>query len=104
INQAATTCGVTASTNPAMVGVPITFTVDIFVSAPGSGAPGGSVTLYDGANLLGAAIVKAGQAVFESLKLSSGSHAIQATYHGDANFSGSSSSTLTLTVNGLSPT
>jgi hypothetical protein len=58
------------------------------------------VSFYDGATLLGTGNVNAsGQATFTTSSLAVGAHTISATYSGDSNFNGSTSSALTQQVN-----
>jgi len=103
VNQASTTSTVTSSLNPATFGQSVTFTVKV-QSTP-SGTPTGTVTLMDGATPLGSSALPAnGVAQFTVSSLSLGSHSITAPYNGDANFSGSTSSALTQTINQASTT
>jgi hypothetical protein len=103
INQASTTATVTSGTNPAMFDQPIVFTVKIQSSS--SGTPTGTVTLMDGANSLGSTALPAnGVAPFTISNLALGSHAISASYSGDANFAPGTAATLTETVNQASTT
>jgi len=78
----------------------VTFTVTVNAVAPGSGTPTGTVTFKDGATTLGVASLNGiGQATSTTTSLSVGSHNITAIYGGDTNFTGSTSSTYTQTVN-----
>jgi hypothetical protein len=65
-----------------------------------SGTPSGTVTFYDGTTSLGTASLDgSGAASFNtSTILTLGTHSITTVYSGDANFLGSTSSVLTLTV------
>src|SRR5262249_19930890 len=60
---------------------------------PASGTPGGTVTFVEGATPLATATLSGGVATFTSSTLSVGSHVVQATYAGDASFTGSSGTT-----------
>ena len=71
---------------------PVTFTASLPATATGN------VTFLDGDTLLGTAAANGGTATFTTSALSAGSRAITAVYEGDANFSGSTSPTLTQTV------
>ena len=64
-------------------------------------APTGVVTFLDGSTVLGTkTLVGSGVASFSTSSLSVGSHAITASYGGDANSVASVSAVLTETVNG----
>jgi hypothetical protein len=61
--------------------------------------PTGTVTFMDGTNVLGiAAVLPGGQAVLNISNLAPGQHQIVASYSGDGNFSGSTSSVISVTV------
>jgi VCBS repeat-containing protein len=98
VNKAGTTVALRSSANPSVHGQAVTFTATISVVSPGSGAPSGSVSFYDGSTLLGTGTVSGGVATFTTSALKVGSHSITAKYGGDSNFSGSTSSALTETV------
>jgi Bacterial Ig-like domain (group 3)/Putative Ig domain len=104
VNQGTTTTSVVASPNPAIVGQPVTLTATIAVVAPAAGTPGVTVTFLDGSTSLGTGTLSAGQAALTTSALAAGSHSITATYGGDSNFLGSSSSTLTLGIQQLTTT
>lgn len=70
----------------------------------GNGAPTGSVTFNDGANVIGTVPLSNGQAMLAVSSLPPGSHPITAAYGGDANFLGSTSPALSQTVNQASTT
>jgi parallel beta-helix repeat protein len=105
VNQDSTTTGLAASVNPSVFGQAVTFTAIVAVLSPGAGTPIGTVTFKDGATTLGtgtlAVVNGQDQASFTTTALSvSGSpHSITAVYGGDTNDQGSTSSTLTQTVN-----
>jgi YVTN family beta-propeller protein len=108
VNQAVTTTTLAASPNPSNLGQAVTLTATITVVAPGSPTPigpTGTVTFLDGTTTLGtAALNGAATATFSTSSLSAASHSITATYGGDANFTGSTtSSSLTVTVQGPPP-
>jgi len=103
INQASTTATVTSATNPAMFDQSVVFSVKVQSSS--SGTPTGTVTLVDGSNSLGSTALPAnGVAQFAISNMALGSHAISASYSGDANFAPSTAATLTETVNQASTT
>jgi hypothetical protein len=99
VNQAATTTAVTSSQNPAHVGQCVIFTATISVTAPGAGAPTGTVTFMDGTTTLGTGTVSTSSsgvtsATFSTTTLPAGPNAITAVYGGDTNFTGSTSAAL----------
>jgi hypothetical protein len=80
-------------------GKPCTFSVQIGVQSPGSGNPSGTVTFYDGGKTLGTGNLSAdGHATFSISSLSKGTHSITATYAGDDNLDGCSSSAVSQVV------
>jgi autotransporter-associated beta strand protein len=101
-NLAGSATSVTASTNPIASGNNVTFTAT--VTSPESGTPTGTVTFLDGTTTLGTATLNgSAQATFADSTLPLGSNAITAVYTGDANFTGSTSSSLAETVNSAGP-
>ena len=105
VNQASTSTGVASSASPSVFGQSVTFTATVIPLAPGAGTRTGTVTFKDGATTLGTGTLNgAGLATFSSSSLGIGSHSITAVYAGDANFTGSTSSALTQTVNQASTT
>jgi hypothetical protein len=80
-------------------GKPCTFSVQIGVQSPGSGNPTGSVTFYDGGKTLGTGSLSAdGHATFSISSLSKGTHSITATYGGNDNLDGCSSSAVSQVI------
>lgn len=98
-----TTTTVASSQTPITLGDTVTFTAT--VTPTGTGTPTGLVTFFDGATPLGSGTLNgvAGndQATFAtSLMSASGSpHSITATYQGDSNFTSSTSTAISQTVN-----
>jgi hypothetical protein len=96
--------GKTACTWPAKpttisYGKPCTFSVQIGVQSPGEGNPTGTVTFYDGGKTLGTGNLSAeGHATFSISSLSKGTHSITATYAGDDNLDGCSSSAVSQVI------
>ena len=88
VSQAATTLGVLTSVNPSAAGQSVTFTATAFPTT-GSGETG-TVTFFDDGARLGTAAVVHGQATLVVTSLSLGDHDITASYDGDADFIGSS--------------
>ena len=95
-NQGATTTAVSSSANPSVFGQSVTFTATVSST---SGTPSGTVTFKDGATTLGTGTLSGGAATYSTSSLSVSGHTITAVYGGDTNFTGSTSSGLTQTVN-----
>ncbi|HTC93753.1 MAG TPA: Ig-like domain repeat protein, partial [Terriglobales bacterium] len=104
VNQASSTTTVSSSANPSVFGQSVTFTATVTAVAPGSGTPTGTVTFKDGGSTIGTGTLSSGVATMAISTLVIGNHTITAAYGGDTNFSGSSSGTLTQTVNQASST
>jgi ELWxxDGT repeat protein len=101
----ATNTTVTASLNPVVTGLPVTFTARVQASVPGNGTPTGTVTFKDITTVLGTGtLTGAGQATFSTSGLAVGTHAITATYGGDNNFTSSVSPILAETVKAAAAT
>ena len=96
VNPAPTTASITSSINPSTYGVSVRFTATVTSSA---GTPTGAVTFKDGSRTLGTGALSSGNAAFSISTLSAGSHSITAVYGGSTDFAGSTSPTLTQTVN-----
>jgi photosystem II stability/assembly factor-like uncharacterized protein len=88
----------TASPNPSGFGANVTLTATVSAVAPATGTPTGTVTFYDGQTSLGSGTLSGGTASIGISTLAAGSHSITAAYGGDANFAGSTSPALSLTV------
>ena len=101
VNQGATTTAVTSSFNPSVFGQSVTFTATV---SSASGTPTGTVTFKDGANTLGTGTLSGGVATLSTSSIALGGHTITAVYGGDTNFTGSTSSGLTQTVQGATTT
>jgi hypothetical protein len=95
--KVATNTSLSASATQLTSGQSVTFTAGVAPQS-GSGAPTGSVTFLDGSSQLGMGTLSAGSASFSSANLPVGSHAISATYSGDANYVASSSAALNVSV------
>ena len=95
VNQASTTTALTSSLNPSVFGQQVTFTATV---SPSSGATG-TVQFFDGGTSLGTAGVSGGTASLTTAILTVGPHSITASYGGNTNFTGSTASALTQTVN-----
>ncbi len=66
--------------------------------SPGAGTPTGTVTFMDGSTVLGTAALTNGTAKLTTTTIPAGSNSIKAVYGGDANFTTSTSGSLTQTV------
>ena len=101
-SQAITTTILSSSSpNPLVFGQSVTFTATV---TSGAGTPtGGTVTFKDGATTLGTGTLSVvngvAQATFTTSTLAVGNHSLTAVYSGYNNFTGSTSSPLTRTVN-----
>jgi hypothetical protein len=102
VNPAATSISLASSVNPSVTGQAVTITAMVSVNTPGSGTPTGTVSFEDnGASIAGCAadpVIGAGIATCVNAFVA-GADAITAVYSGDANFTTSTSPTLTQTVN-----
>jgi hypothetical protein len=97
VNQASTTTSITGDTpDPSVVGQAVAFTYSVNVNAPGAGTPTGTVTVSDGVNTCTDAVAAGGCIITFTAP---GSSNFTATYGGDANFTGSTSSTASHQVN-----
>lgn len=101
VSQAASTTLAAADVNPANYGQ--TVTLSATVQSTG-GTPTGSVTFIDGTSTLGTVTLANAAAQLPVTNFGAGSHSITAKYSGDTNFSGSTSSALTETINQLATT
>jgi hypothetical protein len=91
--HAATTTTIASSSPTSTLGQAVTFTATVSPSAAT-----GVVEFFDGVNSLGTAGLSSGAASLTTATLAVGSHSITATYNGDPNYAGSTSSALTQTV------
>jgi hypothetical protein len=91
VNKSATTTTLSSTPNPSVFGQGVVLTVAVTASGGGAGIPSGVVTIHDGTTVLGAVTVDgAGKAALTVSSLAVGSHSISASYGGDSNFNGSS--------------
>jgi hypothetical protein len=86
--------------NPAPVRAPVTCTAKLAAGAPTKATPTGAVSFADGDTILTKVQVSSddGTAVFTSSTLAAGTHAIVASYGGDANFDQGVSQKVMVTV------
>ncbi len=94
-----TTTAVVAAPNPATTGQTVTLTAT--VSPASTDTPAGSIIFMDGSTAIGMTNVNSsGVGTMTTSSLATGSHSITAVYSGSATFSGSTSSAVTLVING----
>ena len=98
VHPAVTTVTLTSSRNPAPTGAAITFTATVKPVAPGTGAPTGTVSFYDGTTLLATVDLTTGKAVFATATLTTGSHQITAVFSATSNYNASTSAALAQVV------
>ncbi|MFG2194198.1 Ig-like domain repeat protein [Streptomyces sp. NPDC048639] len=90
VGQASTTTTVASSPDPSVFGQTVTLTATVNPVAPGAGTPTGNVTfVIDGGAPQSVALV-GNTATLTTSTLAVGPHTINATYSGDAGFTGSS--------------
>ena len=77
--RAATTTTLVSGANPSNFGTPVTFTATVTGKAPA-----GSVTFYDGAAVIGSAVLQGSKASISTKALTPGWRPISASYAGDA--------------------
>ncbi|MCX4807257.1 Ig-like domain-containing protein [Streptomyces sp. NBC_01214] len=75
---------VATDTDAPLFGHPVTLTATAAPAHPAAGTPGGTVTFFDGTTALATVPLDGGQARLRTAALRPGSHAITATYGGDA--------------------
>ena len=102
VNQAATSTVLTSSVNPSVAGQAVTFTATVSAIAPGAGTPTGTINFEDGGITItgcGARAMAARVATCPVTFPLTGSQTITAVYSADANYTASTSASLTQTVN-----
>ncbi len=92
VNQAASSLALGSNLNPAVYQQPVTFTATI--TPRYGGVATGTVTFLNGGTPLGSAGVNGNSAGFTTSTFAVGPQSITATYNGDSNMAGSSSSAL----------
>jgi len=98
VQKDTTSVSLKSSLKSAGAGQLITFTAIVSPSITGGGTPTGSVTVMDGLAPLGTFALSGGVAFFPISTLSIGLHTITATYGGDPDFLGNTSSALHETI------
>src|SRR5207245_1510431 len=76
----------------------VSFTATVSVTAPGSGAPAGTITFLDGTATLAMEPLSGLAAIFTTSALPAGNHVITAVYSGTGDLAGSTSNVLSLSV------
>jgi Bacterial Ig-like domain (group 3) len=99
VNKASSSTKLTSSPNPSALGQPVIFTTTVTTVAPGTGISTGSVTLKNGAAIVGTVPLVAGKATITTSSLTHGTHSMTAVYSGSVNDLGSTSAALTQRVN-----
>jgi len=99
VSPAQSTTVVTASSNPGLLRLPITFTATVTPVAPATGIPTGTVTFKDGATTIGTAALSNGIATLSTATLALGTHTITAAYGGSGSFTSSTSAALSEVIN-----
>jgi fibronectin-binding autotransporter adhesin len=99
VDQAATTTALSASMNNTVYGQAVTFTATVAATTPGIGTPTGSVTFFEGSTPLGSVSLSGGVASLTVTTLPTGTDPITAIYSGDPNFTASTSTKVSQTVN-----
>jgi hypothetical protein len=100
VGKAATTTSLASSANPSTYGQQIAISASISTAF---GSPTGTVTFMDGTTVLGTVAVVNNVATLTIAMLSTGNHAITASYSGDGDFAGSNAAPLAQAV-ALAPT
>jgi len=100
VNQSSTTTKLTKNTTGAITsGQSVTFTATLAAVSPGAGTPTGTVDFMDNGSSLGIITLSGGIAMLTTTTLPVGSNSITAVYSGDTDFTTSTSSALSQTVN-----
>jgi hypothetical protein len=99
VKYGTTTTVVASSVNPSVFSQGVTWTATVTANTPGSGTPTGTATFLDGSTVLATASLSNGSASYHKGTLTVGVHSISVAYSGDANFTASTSGTLSQTVN-----
>ena len=98
VSQDATTTALTSSANPATAGQAVTFTAAVAAAAPGGGTPTGTVVFTVNGVPQPATALSEGAAALSLSALAPGSYTVTAAYSGDADFTSSTSPTLSQSI------
>ncbi len=101
VNTISTTTSVTSSNSTISQGSSVTFTAMVTPGQSGGPAMTGNVQFFSNNVPIGSAGISNGQAEITTTSLPAGSDQITATYMGDSNYSTSTSSAITETVNAV---
>jgi len=101
VAKAASTTALTSSVSPSSYGAPVILTVTVTSSA---GTPAGTVTFLNNGSPVGQAALSGGKVSLTTTQFPAGSTTITASYGGSADFSASTSTTLTQVVDAASST
>jgi hypothetical protein len=104
VNKSGTTTALGSSPSPSFTNQTVTFTATVTSSTVVTGPPTGTVTFREGVNPICSNVsLAAGQAQCQTSALTPGgsSHSITADYNGDGAFNGSTSNSVSQTVNPL---
>lgn len=93
-----TTTTLSASATAVTAGGSVKLTATVAGASGSTGTPSGTVTFYEGTTELGTGTLASGVATYTTTTLPVGSDSIKATYGGDTNFSGSTSSAVVVVV------
>jgi large repetitive protein len=103
IVQATTSTTISALPTSVVYGQPVAITATVTEQAPGTMAPTGSVTIYDGATAIATgALNAAGKFILNSTTLPVGTASLTAKFTGNSNFAGSSSASVLVSVGQVS--
>lgn len=97
VTPAATTTGISSSSNPSTFGQAVVLTASVL--PPSGVAATGTVTFMDGTTVLGTSAVAGNAAQLAVSVLTTGSHSLTAAYSGNANLAASASAALVQRVN-----
>jgi len=97
VSPPATTTVLASSVNPSSYNQPVILTATLQLTS--SGTPTGTVIFYDGSSQIGSSTIANNSAQLTISGFQLGTHSITATYSGDANFSGSTSTAVSQVVN-----
>ncbi len=93
VNRNSSTTTLAAAPNPSAFGQPVTFSASVSAAGGASGVATGTVSFSDGSTTIGSASLDSnGKGTLSLTSLTVGTHSISASYAGDSNFSGSTSS------------
>jgi hypothetical protein len=104
VSGSTTTVTLASTPNPSNPGQAVAFTVRVVAAATCQGAPTaaitGTVSFFDGTAQIGQSNVLSGIATLQISTLAAGSHALNARYSGDMNYTANTSSSVTQVVSG----